>query len=359
MKKIIIYGDTMNLSGGRERVIANLINSWVHEYDLTLIVKDGGESYYPLPDNISIISLNIDMRLNLHNRLSRVYKITTTITSSINRLRSVLNSTEYDYLYVSTPLNAFEAYYAMSEPYKKLVISEHASKNAFNSIYTWMKKHTYSKSYCISVPNKMDTDEYIKEGCNAVYIPHTLTFSAKKHNDLRSKIMLNVGRLTADKQQGLLIKAWSQINCNGWKLWIVGEGEEEDNLKQLIHELNVGSSVELKPARKDIDSVYKKASCFVLSSRCEGFGMVLLEAMAFGVPCISFDCPSGPRDIVLDGVNGFLPAHNDFEGLKNALQKITDMPNTQLNALGDNAYKTIENWDNSAILNMWRKQVYK
>lgn len=358
-KRIVIYGDSMNLSGGRERVIANLINLWSEEYDITLLVKDDGESYYPLPDTISVLTLGIPMKLDMNSKISRIITIFKNLLVSIRRLKSILSQLDYDYLYVSTPLNAFESFCAMKDPNRKLVISEHASMNSFNAIYTWMKKLVYNRSYCLSVPNKMDTVEYVKEGCNAFYIPHPLTFTANSKNALDSKIMLNVGRLTCDKQQDVLIRAWSHIKeKNGWQLWIVGEGEEKNNLDTLITILKQQESIKLFPARKNIKEIYQKASCFVLTSRCEGFGMVLLEAMAFGVPCVSFDCPSGPRDIIINGYNGIL-VENNIESLERSLVRILNLTDDALSELGTNAWNTVINWNNEAILDQWRKCVFK
>jgi len=360
MKRIIIYGDTMNLSGGRERVIANLMNEWIADYEITFIVKDSGHSYYPIPDKVKIVSLEIPMKLNLNSKLSRIVTILQNLAKSIRLLKKTLRKLDFDYLYVSTPLNAFEAFYALEDPEKRLIISEHASINSFNCIYTWMKHNVYSKSYCISVPNRMDTEEYCKQGCNAIYIPHTLTFQADKKNSLSSKIMLNVGRLTGDKQQALLIKTWANIkNKKGWKLWIVGDGEEECNLRSLINDLSIGDTVSLFPATKKIREIYQQASCFILTSRCEGFGMVLLEAMAFGIPCISFDCPSGPRDIVVNTRNGFLVTNNSTLELQTSIENLINMPEQQLRELGDNAHKTILGWDNAAILKTWKEKVFK
>ena len=172
---------------------------------------------------------------------------------------------------------------------------------------------------------------------------------------MNTKIVLNVGRLTADKRQDELLRIWSQIKeKNGWELWIVGDGEEKDNLNELIKALSIEDSVKLIPASKEIEKIYKQASIFALTSKCEGFGMVLIEAMAFGVPCIAYDCPSGPRDIIINGDNGLLIPNNlDMQYINKLQDLLTN--HIKLVEMGNGAYKTVNNWDNETIITEWSK----
>lgn len=356
-KKIVVYVDTMNKSGGRERVIANLINKWVDQYKIILITKDQGESFYEFSEDISIISLKLVMPYGMDcSRWKRVVSAIKSVRSSICALKKVLKGFDYDYIYVSTPQNAYEAYKAMEYPEKKLVISEHAYVYAFNKPYMLMKHFVYPKAYCISVPNSMDTEEYMRWNCNAVYIPHIVTFTAEERNALDSKIAINIGRLTADKQQDKLIEMWAQEGKkSGWTLWIVGDGENRDSLQSKIEEFNCEDIIKLLPARRDIKSIYKQASLFLLSSRCEGFGMVLLEAMSFGIPCIAFDCPSGPRDIIKHGINGALVKNGDKKSFQNELKRYFEMDQEQVIQMGRASFDTVTNWDNESILAEWGK----
>ena len=354
MKKIIVYLDSMTPSGGKERVVANLLNSWSNIYDLTLLVKDSGESFYSFPDNIKIKSIDTPLILDMNNRTSRILAVFKNMIVSTIRLKKFLKKEEYDYIYTSTPQNSMEAFLAMKNASRKLVVSEHAYIHSFNKIYSAMKKYVYPRAYCISVPNKSDTDEYKAWGCNSVFIPHPVTYHALEKNKLDSKLVLNVGRLTADKQQEKLIRIWQKIEKrDNWKLCIVGSGEEYHKLKQIIQDDGLFESVNLLDSRKDIASIYKQASIFALSSRVEGFGMVLLEAMSFGIPCISFDCPSGPRDVVKDGYNGFLIENMNDDEYARKLQIMILMSNTELQKIGNNAFETVKNWDNEGILAKW------
>lgn len=354
MKKLVIYVDSLAPSGGKERVVSNLLGYWNKKYEIVLLTKDGGNCFYELPGNINKVSLNCPMRLNMSSRVKRIESIVINLILSVKKLKKYLKQIDFDYIYTTTPLNSFEIYLAGIDIGKKLVISEHASIYAFNRVYMWMKKVVYPKAYCISVPNSMDTKSYLEWGCRAVFIPHTVTFPATSRNKLNQKVVLNVGRLTVDKQQAKLISIWSQIkDKNGWKLMIVGDGEEKQRLNQLIQQKGVSDTVCLCGARKDIDQVYRNASIFAFTSRCEGFGMVLLEAMSFGIPCISFNCPSGPRDIVINGENGFLIKNNCDDEFCKKLQEMLLLEESDLLKLGERAFWTVQNWDNEEIINRW------
>ena len=359
-KTLLLYLNGLNHPGGMERVVSNLLQYWVKDYHIILLTKDDGNSYYPLPEGITTISLSSPMIMNMGSRWKRIKAVIISLIKIILKLKKALKRIDFDYIYVTSPLNAFEVYLASRNIAKtKLVISEHASIYAFNKFYMRMKHVVYPRSYCISVPNSMDTPLYQTWGCNAVFVPHILTFSTDRDLSQKEKIVLNVGRLTPDKQQDKLIKMWSRIeNKNNWVLWIVGDGEDKQKLEKYVDENKLSESVKLIPAQKDIQSIYKKASLFAFTSRCEGFGMVLLEAMAFGVPCLSYDCPSGPRDVVKSGKNGYLIENNNESEYLSKLQFLLSSPVEEYEKMRQGAFETIENWDNQGIINKW-KEIYK
>lgn len=363
-RKVIVYLAGLSASGGKERVVANLLKDWNERYDIMLITKDKKESFYPVPKDIKRISLGlpfIDMMYNLKaSGMSRAVGTLLNMSISIWRLKKVLNKLDYDYVYVTSPLNAYEAYCAMKEPAKKLVISEHASIYAYNSVYSKMKYKVYPKAYCVSVPNRMDIEKYNAWGCNAIYVPHPITFSSYRDRSCKEKIVLNVGRLTSDKQQDYLIRIWKTIDPEvrkGWKLWIVGSGEEEDKLKEIANRMKDGT-IEFFPSTKEISEIYKKASLFAFTSRSEGFGMVLLEAMAYGIPCLSFDCPSGPRDVVCNNVNGYLVPNNDVIIYRETLERAMKLDDDKYEKLVEHAYKTVDEWSTEKIMLLW-DQIYR
>lgn len=146
-----------------------------------------------------------------------------------------------------------------------------------------------------------------------------------KNDDAVTGRVLAAGRLTHQKGFDLLIKAWGSIpeaQREGWNLRICGEGNDRPILENLIEKFGLGKEVQLVGQIADITSEYERADLFVLSSRFEGFGLVVLEALSFGVPVVSFDCPAGPSEIIEAGVDGLLVPPEDIEELAKAIGTI-------------------------------------
>ena len=354
MSRIVIYINSMTASGGIERVVSNLMFMWSEKHDLILLTKDAGDSFYPLPDKIKKSSTENQLILDMTNRAQRIAATTSNLVTSRRVLAKQLDEIKPDYIYVTSPFNALEVWLTGRSNRKKLIVSEHGSFFGYNCVYTAIKRLIYPSVYCISVPNKTDTVIYRAWGCRAMYMLQPVTFFESTGNALNSKVLLNIGRLTPDKRQSLLVDMWAKVtDKNGWCLWIVGEGELKQELHDKIKKMGLDDCVRLLGATKDIASVYSQASAFAFSSIHEGFGMVLLEAMSFGIPCVSFDCPSGPRDVIIEGVNGFLIDDDDEDAFIETLNQIVHMTQEDLRVLGSGAKAFVDAWDNKEISHLW------
>lgn len=356
MKKILFYFNSMSGSGGIERVIANLTSVLCNDYEIHILTKDNNPSFYKLNSKIIKESLCIPLQMDMRYRHKRIFAVIYNFCASINKLKQYLINLNPDYIYTATPMTALEISVLGSTYKKKLVISEHASYYAYNRIYKAVKNYIYPKAYYVSVPTQMDTEIYINMGCNAIYIPHLSPFKQSHKHPMDKNIALNVGRLTSDKQQLLLLKMWKEISASlsdTWVLKIVGDGEEHDILSEYIAN-NQLTNVKLIPATTEISQYYEEASIFLFSSYMEGFGMVLLEAMAYGIPCISFDCPSGPRDIIKNGKNGWLiDCYNTNQYIKQSILLMNNL--SLLESMSEEAINTIKKWDNHQIIELWKK----
>ena len=122
----------------------------------------------------------------------------------------------------------------------------------------------------------------------------------------KKNIIINVGRLVEQKNQIELIEIFSRCNYKNWVLKIYGNGHLKEEIKNKIKELNLQKHVLLNEFTHNIDAEYSQAKIFALSSLYEGFPNALIEAMAHGLASISYDCHTGPRDIIEDNTNGFL-----------------------------------------------------
>ena len=175
---------------------------------------------------------------------------------------------------------------------------------------------------------------------------------------LESRTVLAVGRLDYIKGFDLLLEAWALI-CKEvderWMLNIVGGGQEEANLKQLAQNLAIEARVIFSGQQKDVDSFYKKASIYCLTSRNEGFPMVLLEAQSYGLPIVAFDCDTGPAELIEHDVNGFLVKSLSIVKLSEALASMININSNKYNELILNSQKTTERFKADFIVKSWEK----
>ena len=145
------------------------------------------------------------------------------------------------------------------------------------------------------------------------------------------KRLLTVGRLTAQKGFDMLLMAFSRLapQFPDWTLTIVGEGEDRDKLVAQARELKISDQVEMLGRLKEPDAVFRGSDLYVLSSRYEGFPLSLLEAMGCGLPCVAFDCPTGPSEIIEHESTGLLVPNSDVQALTDALARMMSSPETR------------------------------
>lgn len=182
---------------------------------------------------------------------------------------------------------------------------------------------------------------------NVVVIPNALPFPMpEKPAERRCKTALAVGRLTYAKGFDVLLRAWALVarEAPDWRLDIVGDGEQHAELDALRHGLGLAHCVRLLPARGDLEQMYRSASLFCLSSRYEGFGLVLIEAMAYGLPVVSTDCETGPRDLLAEADLAEKAPVDDYQGLASAILTVLRAPDRQA-VLSARAYEAAKRFD--------------
>lgn len=330
--KVMFYINSMSPAGGQERVVSRHI--WFttnSKHDAVLLTKDAGNSFYNLPENVERRSIQTPLDMNMESRLNRILSILKTLITAVMKIKREIDICKPDCIYVSSPLNLLEVYLACRN-HSIIAVSEHSSFLAHNKIYKTIIKLLYPKIGLFFVPTKYDSNYYKSIGIDNVYLPNPLPFEIRPCSNIHNKVVLNIGRLTDDKRHNVLIDIWSKSNCskNGWILKIIGTGERENALRQQIMELNLQESVIIEGPTKNIEVEYSGASIFALTSRTEGFGLVLAEALAFGVPCITFDVPSGPRDIVVESESGYFIQEGDLKTYIKKLDNLAENENIRI-----------------------------
>lgn len=187
---------------------------------------------------------------------------------------------------------------------------------------------------------------------NICVIPNFLPSLPDIKAELINKKVLSIGRISFQKGFDLLVQAWSLVSCSypDWKLIIRGNGDST-KLWNMINKLHLSESIFIKPATDNIQEEYLNSSLFVMSSRYEGLPMVLLEAMSYGLPIVTFACPCGPRDIIQHSY-GTLVSKGDIHALADAIKDWIAHKEKRKSG-GINARVAVSQYSQDEIMRSW------
>jgi len=356
MKKICFLIGNLDHSGGTERVTAIIANNLFkrEKYEIFILSLIGGnQPFFKLDESIhtySLFSYKVSMKVNF--------------IRAIWRIRKFAIHHKIDTLIVVDSISCVFTVPALYGLDIKHICWEHFNFNVNLGVKFRDIGRKWAAKYCNYVVTITKRDEelwraglkYINAEIVPIFNPVPFEFNDHKPS-LDFKVVLAVGRLTYQKGFDLLLLAWQEVceKNTDWLLKIVGSGEDEVKLKELATELGINSRVEFIPTTNDIDSYYKSASFYCLSSRFEGFGMVLLEAQAYGLPLISFDCDAGPSDIIINGKNGLLVEVD--KSLTEALLKQINISEIDYDKQIENSKLLIHRFDKTEIIDLWEKVI--
>ena len=343
--------------GGTERVTSIIANGLLkRKYEVDIIsCRNEPESYFELNQNIKVHSLRAENIRNTFRRkcsnYEKIWKL------AYDRKYDVVIAVDiYLYLYL-IPLQITRK--------SKCIAWEH-----FTYYFSSMKQSRLARklavkfAYQVVVLSKNDLDNYrnnYKDADNITYIYNPTALKKSTNRNINKHRIIAAGRLSEEKGFDLLIDAWNIIEKkdrnSDWILDIYGTGELESQLANQInkHELK---RVHLRGYADNIESEYLESSIFVLSSRYEGFGLVLVEALACGVPCVSFNCPEGPAEIISDNVNGYLVENGNINQLADKIMKL--MHDEKLRkSFSENAYRDLKRFELQEVLNRWEEVLHR
>lgn len=297
--------------GGAERVMSELANEFVNQGHLVhLILLTQSNDFYNVNTNVRIHRLEFQNKNKIPKiflEVSIFYKLRK-LLKNINPDATLSFMDKYNILTLaaSRGLNLKVFVSDRSNPNK--IIPQHIliGKKIFYRHATGIVAQTSLAKEILEILTKNKNIKVISNPVKEVLINPNIT---------KENIIFNVGRLIPQKGQKYLIAAFNKISHSNWKLVILGDGPLRNDLKNQVKELGIEDQVLMPGSVIDVDSWYSKASIFAFSSISEGFPNALLEAMASGLPCVSFDCDAGPRDIIDHGRNGFVVKLRDVDGL--------------------------------------------
>lgn len=340
MKITYIY-TALVTKGGADRVITNKAN-WLADqgYDVMIVTDTqlGREPVFPLSDKVVLYDLGIDFSLEYgHGLLLRawwyiklMHKYRKSMTNLLMKRKSDIVITtlgrDLDFLTkikdgsVKIGESHIARYYS-----RNFHLME--QKGGLHKLLAkiWRKKQEKNVSQLDALVLLTQSDANSWKGVTKTFvIPNPTPFFPEKSSSCDSKKAICVGRLNEQKGYEYLIDAWTIVHRRhpDWILNVYGSGEMYDDLLSRIRKNGIADSLFINEPTSDIVSKYLESSFYIMSSRFEGFPMVLLEAMSCGLPCVSFDCPTGAKDIIKDGYNGYLVEYLNVEKLAD---RICDM----------------------------------
>ena len=371
--KLVYITPALYMAGGVERVLTLKANYFAEHfgYDITIILTEGKDKplFYPLSNKIKVINLNIGFeelwtcsfirKIFVYLKKQRQFK--KALTNELMRIRPDITIS-----LLRREINFINDIKDGSRKIGEMHINRANYRNYSTEKVCFIKKlfakfwssnllHHLQKLDKLVVLTDRDRDSWVELN-NVVTIPDPLSILPTKISPLTEKRVVAIARYSHEKGIDLLLKAWSIVEkqISDWRLDVYGDGDRTP-YEQLIDDLKINrKSCQLHGRTDDVEKEYCNSSIFVLSSRFEGFGMVLLEAMACGLAVVSFDCPCGPKDIVKDGEDGLLVENGNIDLLASSLSRLMN-DETLRQSMSKTGQKNAQRFSIDYVADQWRR----
>jgi glycosyltransferase involved in cell wall biosynthesis len=371
--KLVYITPALYMAGGVERVLTLKANYFAEHfgYDITIILTEGKDKplFYPLSNKIKVINLNIGFeelwtcsfakKVLVYLKKQRQFK--KALTEELMRIHPDITVS-----LLRREINFINDIKDGSRKIGELHVNRANYRN-FETNDSNFIKNLFAKFWMYSLVSKLKhLDQFVvlteedkkawAELPNICVISDPLSFCPTQRSSLSIKRVIAVGRYVYQKGFDQLLQAWATIERQypEWQLVVFGDGDRTP-YEQLIDDLKINrKSCQLHGRTDDVEKEYCNSSIFVLSSRFEGFGMVLLEAMACGLAVVSFDCPCGPKDIVKDGEDGLLVENGNIDLLASSLSRLMN-DETLRQSMSKTGQKNAQRFSIDYVADQWRR----
>jgi glycosyltransferase involved in cell wall biosynthesis len=370
MHILYIYPE-FTIKGGADKVIIEKANYLArHGYQVTLVTEAqlGRKLSFPLDEAVCHIDMGLDFnRQYRHGLLLRAFTYFVLIRQYKKRLRRVLQGRKPD-IVASAIGRSIDLITEMKDGSVKIG-EAHTVKANVRSFYLmeqkggfywlgakFMKKKTYghvARLDALVLLTPEDARSWSEVGHTFV-IPNAVPFNTSRCSSLDRKQAIMVARYNDAKGFDYMIAAWQLVHRRhpDWVLNVFGSGEMHDQVAQWIQEKGLEGTILMHDPVENIVDEYLQSSLCVMSSRYEGFPMVLLEAMACGVPCVAFDCPHGPRNIIRHEEDGLLVDYLNVEALADSICRLIENDDLR-RQMGAKAKTNIRRFSQEAVMKQW------
>ncbi len=371
--KILYCTPSLYMAGGVERVLTLKANYFadIYGYDVTIITTDGNDkpNFFPLSQRVKVINLDINfeemwhrsflMRLCLYipkerrfkKRLTEeLYRIRPDITISLLRREINFLTDIHDGSKKIGEIHINRAHYRNFTPNRS---------NPFKTVFASFWKHGLVEKL-----KRLDRfvvlTEYDRQAWQEIprvdVIPNPLPFYPDHAPSVRRQRIIAVGRYFDEKGYDMLLKAWAIVEkvSDDWELDVYGDGNKP-YYEKIAASLNLDKKrCRLNDSISDVQKEYLDSSLFVCTSRFEGFGMGIVEAMACGLPVVAFDCLWGPRSIITDGEDGLLVENGHIEKLADTIMSLINHPE-RISEMGVNARRNVQRFNIDVVAKKWKR----
>lgn len=369
--KILYAVERVNLRGGYDRIIIEKANYLAeHGCEVIICVSSHALSkpFYPISEKVKLVDFDIDfdqqykyslfIRAYIYKKLMRRYRKMLSNLLVIEHADIVITTLgrEIDFI---TEINDGSAKVGESHIAKDYVRNLHLMEQR-GFIYRiiakyWRKKidHKVKKLAALVLLTQHDANSW--DGlAKTVVIPNSLPFYPPHGSSCENKQVIFVGRLNEQKGLEYLVDTWMKVNQKhpDWVLHVFGDGEQKQLLLQMIKEAGLECAIKVNQPTPMIMEMYLESSIFLLTSRFEGFGMVIIEAMICGLPVVSFDCPWGPADIIRDGEDGFLVEYLNTDEAAQRVCQLIESAMLRKN-MGVKARLNVQRYNRDVVMKQW------
>ena len=335
--------NNINQLGGVEQVICGLSDYFAGElkYEVQIISINSQSShiFYSLNDAVRVVHCGLDWREQTFRKLKKL-------------VGTYMDNLDADSLITCHPTISYAVLMNKRKFKGRIVVTQHSACIGLTRKRLWCNALMFRLADQFVVLSENDRHIYQKMGCDALVIPNANFRPVQARSSLNTKMILAAGRIEEVKGFDRLVQAFAQIADGNqeWKLCICGGGTLEGKLKEQIEQLHLTERIILPGSVQNMEDYFQQASVFALSSRSEGFSLVLVEAMSFGVPTVSFALPA-PEEILNNG-GGFLVPQGDIGVFAEKLEQLIQ-DDALRKETGECAYAAAEQYRIPCIAARW------